>query len=184
VTAAAPAERARAAPILETPRLILRGHRESDIDALEAMMADPETVRFVGGEPLSREQTWRKMIGGAGLWPILGFGYWTVERNADRRPIGQLGFADMKRDLTPSIEGIPEMGWMFARDVAGQGYASEAAAAALAWADGALGVPEIVAIIDAANRASIRVAEKAGFAEREPALYDDAPILLFRRRTA
>ena len=52
----------------------------------------------------------------------------------------------------------------------------------LAWADEVLQAPEIVAIIDADNRASIRVAEKCGFNENEPATYRGEPILLFRRK--
>jgi RimJ/RimL family protein N-acetyltransferase len=85
--------------------------------------------------------------------------------------------------MTPSIEGIPEMGWLLAPHAHGRGIATEAILAALDWADrGGLPGPEIVAIIDAANLASIRVAEKAGFSTREDATYNNAPIQLFRRR--
>jgi RimJ/RimL family protein N-acetyltransferase len=93
-----------------------------------------------------------------------------------------VGFADFKRGMTPSIDGLPEMGWIFAPEAQGRGYASEAVAAGLRWADAALAAPEIVAIIDPGNAPSIRVAEKAGFAEREEAVYKEQPILLFRRR--
>ena len=98
---------------------------------------------------------------------MFGYGYWAVERREDGRFIGQIGFADFKRDMTPSIEGLPEMGWLFAADAFGQGYASEAVGAGLDWIDRALAPAEVVAIIDEANVASIRVAEKAGFARRE-----------------
>jgi RimJ/RimL family protein N-acetyltransferase len=75
------------------------------------------------------------------------------------------------------------MGWMLAPQAQGRGLATEAVLGALGWADaGGLAEREIVAIIDAANLASIRVAEKAGFTIREDATYKDAPILLFRRR--
>ena len=72
------------------------------------------------------------------LWSLLGYGYWAVERREDGAMIGQIGFADFKRDMAPGIEDLPEMGWMFAREASGQGYATEAAAAALAWADATL----------------------------------------------
>jgi RimJ/RimL family protein N-acetyltransferase len=147
------------------------------------MMADAEVMRHIGGRPLVREEAWRKLLCGHGLWTLVGYGYWAVERRADGVMIGQIGFADFKRGIDPEIENIPEMGWLFAREAFGQGYATEAAAAALSWADRTLGVPEIVAIIDAANAPSIRVAEKAGFAERQMADYRDEPILLFRRRS-
>jgi RimJ/RimL family protein N-acetyltransferase len=73
------------------------------------------------------------------------------------------------------------MGWIIAPQAHGQGYATEAVLAALAWADEALGKREIVAIISHGNAASIRVAEKGGFRIREEAAYKEEPILLFRR---
>ena len=130
---------------------------------------------------LKREDAWRKLLCVAGLWPILGYGYWAVERREDGRFIGQVGFADFKRDMTPSIEGLPEMGWLFAADTFGNGYASEAVRAGLGWIDQAMAPAQTVAIIDEANHASIRVAEKAGFARREEGVYRGEPILVFRR---
>ncbi|MGQ0661917.1 GNAT family N-acetyltransferase [Sphingosinicella sp.] len=170
-----------AAPVLETARLTLRPFRASDADAQAAMMGDPIVTRHLGGQPFSREEGWRKLLCGAGLWTLFGYGYWAVERRDDGRFIGQVGFADFRRDMTPRIEGLPEMGWLFAADTFGQGYASEAVAAGLDWIDRALAPAQIVAIIDEANGASIRVAEKAGFAGREPATYRSEPILIFRR---
>ena len=169
------------APVLETERLRLRGFRASDLDAQWASMTDPDVVRFLGGVPQSREETWRKILGSPGLWALLGYGYWVAERRSDGAYLGQIGFADFKRDMTPGIEGIPEMGWIMSRNAQGQGYASEAVLAALAWADEALGGGEIVAIISHENAASIRIAEKGGFSRREEAVYKGEPILLFRR---
>ena len=170
------------APLVETARLRLRGFRASDLDAQARMLGDPAVMHYVGGIGLSREDSWRRVIGAAGLWTLLGYGYWAVERREDGAMIGQVGFADFKRAMAPSIEGLPEMGWIFAPAAHGQGYASEAVAGALDWADRVLRAPEIVAIIDAANAPSIRVAEKAGFSACEQATYRNEPILLFRRR--
>jgi RimJ/RimL family protein N-acetyltransferase len=169
------------APVLHTERLTLRPFRAGDADAQAAMMGDSEVMRHLGGHPLAREDSWRKLLCGHALWSLLGFGYWAVERRDGGAMIGQVGFADFQRDLAPSISGLPEMGWLFAREAAGQGFATEAAAAGLAWIDEALGPPETVAMIDIANTPSIRVAEKCGFAGRETALYRGESILLFRR---
>jgi RimJ/RimL family protein N-acetyltransferase len=169
-------------PPIETARLRLRAFRESDLEAHAAVMADPEVVRHLGGTPFSREDSWRRICTACGLWPLLGYGYWAVERRADGAYVGQAGFSDFKRDMQPSIEGMPEMGWIFAPFAQGQGYASEAVAAGLAWADEALPGREIAAIIDPGNAPSIRVAEKTGFSSPEDATYRGAPILLFRRR--
>lgn len=170
------------APVLRTGRLTLRPFRASDADAQAAMMGDAVVMHHLGGQPLSREDSWRKLLNGHAFWSLLGYGYWAVERRSDGVMIGQIGFADFKRAVTPAIETIPEMGWLFAREAFGQGYATEAGMAALDWADATLAAPEIVAIIDADNVASIRVAEKCGFNENEPATYRGEPILLFRRK--
>ena len=147
-------------------------------------MADAEVMRHLGGQPIAREDAWRKLLNGAGLWSLFGYGYWAVERRSDGAMLGQVGFADFKRDMTPGIEGIPEAGWLLGRAAFGQGYATEAVRAALDWADAALRANEIVAIINADNVASIRVAEKCGFGPPEPASYKGEPILLFRRSTS
>ncbi len=168
-------------PVIETKRLRLREFRQSDLDPQAETLRDEAVVRHLGGRPFGREDVWRKMVTGRGLWELLGYGYWCVERVEDGAYLGQIGFADFKRGMEPSIEGIPEMGWIFAPAAQGQGYATEAGAAALQWADVNLGPREFVAIISHANAASIRVAEKCGFSMREEATYNDAPILLFRR---
>jgi RimJ/RimL family protein N-acetyltransferase len=169
-------------PTVETARLRLRALHETDLDAHAALLGDPETVRFLGGHIVSREDAWRKLLSGFGMWAILGFGYWTVEDRADGTYLGQVGFADFKRGVMPPVEGLPEMGWMLSPRAQGKGIATEAALGALAWADQTWGRREIVAIIDEANIASIRVAEKTGFSSHEPATYKDEPILIFRRR--
>ena len=170
-------------PTVETARLRLRASRPSDLAGYAAMLADAEAVRFVGGHVFTREESWRKLLAIPGLWFLLGYGYWAVEEKESGAYLGQVGFADFKRDMIPSIEGIPEMGWMLVPHAQGRGFATEAILGALGWADGG-GLPgrEIAAIIDPDNLASIRVAEKAGFAVREDASYHGEPILLLRRR--
>ena len=169
------------APYIETERLLLRPFRQDDLAAQAATLADPDVVRFLGGTPMSREETWRRMLAAPGLWTLLGFGYWALENRADGSYVGQIGFADFKRDMRPSIEGLPEMGWILSPNAHGRGFASEAVAGAIDWAIGQGIGAQIVAIISHGNQASIRVAEKAGFDVREEAVYKDEPILLFRR---
>ena len=171
-------------PILETERLRLREFREGDLERWAAVMADPATVRFVGNQRLTREETWRRLLTSGGLWPMYGFGYWAAERKEDGLLVGHVGLADFKRDMNPSIEGLPEAGWIFAPDAHGQGYASEGLRAVLEWADRELAGREIVAIIDPDNAPSIRLAERCGFSGREEASYKSEPILLLRRPAA
>ncbi len=171
----------RAAPTIETARLRLRAHTHDDFAPILAMVSDGENMRHISGAQ-PREEAWRRMLAGPGCWALLGYGYWVVERLSDGAVIGQAGLADFKRDMTPSIEGIPELGYVFAAQAHGQGYAGEAVAAILDWSDRTLDAEEIVAIIGADNAPSIRLAERNGFALREEARYKEAPILLFRRR--
>lgn len=145
------------------------------------MLGDAEVMRHLTGAGIAREDAWRRLLQGPGLWAMLGYGYWSVERRSDGRYIGQLGFADFKRDMEPSLEGLPEMGWLFAAEVHGQGFASEGVAAALAWADEALKEQEIVAIISPANAPSIRLAERVGFVRSEETRYKSEATLVFRR---
>ncbi|HET7577498.1 MAG TPA: GNAT family N-acetyltransferase [Sphingomicrobium sp.] len=169
------------APLIETERLRLRPFRADDLEPLTAMWADPEVVRFIGGNPLSREDTWRRSLAACGQWPYTGFGYWIVELKSDGRVVGQAGFADFKRDMEPNITGEPELGYVFHPSVHGQGIAFEACKAAVDWADEALNAPSYPAIISPENGPSIRLAEKLGF-EREPdGTYRGEAIALFRR---
>jgi RimJ/RimL family protein N-acetyltransferase len=168
------------APRIETPRIILRSVEARDLDDHAAMLADPEFMRHLG-PPAAREDAWRRLLQGPGLWAVLGYGYWSVERREDGAYLGQIGFADFKRELAPSLEGLPEMGWLLVRHAQGQGYAGEGVAAALAWADEALAAPEIVAIISPGNAPSLRLAERNGFVRADEAPYKGDPILIFRR---
>ena len=101
-------------PIVETARLRLRGHRAEDFDDCAAMWADPSVVRHIGGRPFPAEETWTKILRYAGLWALLGFGYWAVEEKASGRYVGDVGLADFKRDVQPSFDGAPEIGWALA----------------------------------------------------------------------
>jgi RimJ/RimL family protein N-acetyltransferase len=62
----------------------------------------------------------------------LSYGYWAVEEKTSGRYVGELGFADFKRDIVPSIEGMPELGWALVPQFHGKGYATEALRAAVA----------------------------------------------------
>jgi len=169
------------APTLETERLILRAFRAEDLEPLAAMWSDPEVVRYIGGNPLSREDTWRRSLAACGQWPYTGFGYWIAELKGEGRVVGQIGFADFKRDMEPSLVGEPELGYVFAPSVHGQGIAFEACKAALDWADATLNALSYPAIIGPENQASIRLAEKLGFVREPDGVYRGEPIALFRR---
>lgn len=169
------------APTIETERTILRPHHRSDFEAYAAMQADPAMMRFVGGTVRTREESWLRFLRHPGLWSMLGFGYFAVEDRATGAFIGEAGFHDMLRDMTPSIEGLPEAGWSLAGAVHGRGIATEVVRAMLAWSDANLPHEGTVCIIDVDHEVSMRLAKRAGYLQDGEALYKGNVVRLFRR---
>ncbi|MFN2527380.1 MAG: GNAT family N-acetyltransferase [Candidatus Baltobacteraceae bacterium] len=172
---------AASAPQLETSRLILRAHRADDLAACAAMWADPNVVRHIGGKPSTVQATWYRMMRYGGLWPLLSYGYWAAVEKASGLFIGELGFADFKREMEPSIEGIPELGWAFASPFHGKGFATEALHALAAWGDEHIDAPLTVCIIDPQNIPSVRVAQKTGYVEKVRSSLVGEETILFER---
>jgi len=169
------------APRLETERLIMRSFTRADLDAHAQKLANPDVVRHLGGQLFNREDSWRRLTMAVGQWPLLGYGYWAVEDKATGLMVGEVGFADFERGMTPDISGAPEMGWVFDTSAHGKGLAGEAARAALDWIDATYAPPEITAIISIENAKSMRLAERLGFTREPDAIYRDELIALFRR---
>ncbi len=169
------------APDLETDRLILRAHTREDFEDCAAMWADPAVVRHISNSPSTLEQCWSRLLRYAGHWALLGFGYWVVQSKDDGRYIGEVGFADYKRDISPSLAGRPEAGWVLKADEHGHGFASEAVARIHQWADINLRVPETVCIVNPEHAASINVAFKAGYAKDTIGRYQNNPTLIMVR---
>jgi len=170
-----------AAPTIETARLRLRAHGLADFDSSAAMWGDADVARFIGGKPSTREETWGRLMRYAGHWTLLGYGYWVVEEKSSGRFAGEVGLADMKREMTPSLDGMPEAGWALETWAHGKGFATEAVKAVLAWGEGRFGVGTTSCIIAPENVASIRVAEKCGYREFARTTYKGAPTIQFRR---
>lgn len=170
-----------AVPELATDRLRLRAHRADDHAGCSAIWSHPDVVRHIGGRPFSPEESWRRLLQYRGMWQMLGYGYWAVEEIASGKYIGDVGFGDLRRDLQPSLEGMLEFGWVLSPQAHGNGYASEAVEAASTWAATHFAERRMVCIIAPENRASIRVAEKAGFRLWQSSTYHENPTLIFSR---
>jgi len=168
----------RPAPTLETGRLQLRGLRADDLRALAALWSDPQVTHFLGGRPLTTEETWRKALGGAAQWSLFGFGYWVVLDRSDKL-IGHMGFADFRRGLLPEMDDAPELGYVFASSTHGQGLAGEACRAALDWLDAEHGT-ESWAIISPGNAPSLKLADRLSFNVVTEADYHGPTVVLKR----
>jgi RimJ/RimL family protein N-acetyltransferase len=166
---------------LETDRLTLRRHVLADFDESAAMWADPIVTRHIGGRPFTREEVWTKLLRYVGHWQLLGFGYWVVREKSSRDFVGEVGFADFKREMVPSLEGMAEIGWVLASRAHGKGYATEAVRAAIAWCDERLCGARTACIIDPDNALSIRVARKCGYDEKLRTTYKGSDVILYER---
>lgn len=168
-------------PRLVTERTMLRGHRLDDFDASAQMWADLSVVRRISGRPSTRAESWSRLLRHIGHWRALGFGYWVVEDRRSGAFLGEVGFADYRRDIDPPLDGIPDIGWVLTVAAHGRGLASETAAAAVRWGDDNLAADKTVCIMAPDHAASIRVAEKTGYREAGTATYMDEPTLVMER---
>lgn len=168
-------------PVLETPRLLLRGRTLADFPAYAAIWANPAVVRFTSRAPVSEEDAWTKFVRMEGLWRVTGFGWWIVEEKATQRVIGEIGAADFRRDIKPSLAGMPEFGWMIDPIAQGKGYAKEALGAALRWADAKFRDAVYCCIIDDENTPSIKVAVTHGFQRVGVGVYKGGDVSIYHR---
>ncbi|WP_198157296.1 GNAT family N-acetyltransferase [Candidatus Nucleicultrix amoebiphila] len=110
----------------------------------------------------------------------MGFGYWRVEEKSTQRFVGDVGFADFKRDMIPALES-PEMGCALAYPFHGQSYGYEAVKAVTAWGDAYLKEKKTCCIIRPENLPSLRLAEKCGYQQQHLTSYKGHETLVLSR---
>lgn len=138
------------------------------------MSADPEVMRYIGdGRVLDTGQSWREAATHIGHWALRGYGQWALERREDGASIGRAGLWN-----PPGWPGL-EVGWKLARHAWGQGYATEAGGAAIEWAWGNLDAQRLISLIQPANAASIRVAERLGMKRLRESTLSGQDVVIF-----
>jgi RimJ/RimL family protein N-acetyltransferase len=145
--------------MIETPRLILRPWRDSDLPLFAEQNADPVVMRFLIG-PLSRAASDAYAEAAMQHLAETGYGKWAVEAPGIASFIGAAGLSRVRFEasFTPAVE----VAWRLHRRYWGQGYATEAAQAAIEDGFSRVGLKEIVAITTLGNIPSIRVMERLG----------------------
>ena len=141
---------------LETQRLVFRLFTEKDLDPYAAMCADAEVMRFLGGRPMNRGESWRQVATMLGHWQLRGYGMWALEERQTGIFVGRVGFID-----PPGWPGF-ELGWALARPFWGRGLAFEAAQTALDHAFLRLGRDHVISLVHPDNTRSLRLAERLG----------------------
>jgi RimJ/RimL family protein N-acetyltransferase len=147
--------------VIETERLLLRAWQPSDEAPFAALNADPEVTRYLRG-PMRRDESDELLAQIRGHWQEHGFGLYAVEIKDSSAFAGFVGLA--VPSFLPEVLPAVEVGWRLAREHWGEGYATEGARASLAHGFAALGLAQIISIIDPRNAASVRVAERLGMA--------------------
>jgi RimJ/RimL family protein N-acetyltransferase len=159
--------------VIETKRLILRPWRPSDRAPFVAMSADPAVMETLGGV-LTENEALAEIARREAVIACFGFGRWVVERRSDGAFVGVVGLAPVHESL-PLPAGF-EMGWRLVRDAWGQGYATEAAKAAIADGLDRGGLTEVFAFTSRPNLRSQAVMERIGM-QRTSTLDFDHPTL-------
>jgi len=143
--------------VLTTQRLVLREMTGADLDHIAALFGDEEVMRYYP-KPMTREESHAWVAWNQRLYRSLGFGLWAMVVRDTGEFAGDCG-------LTPQyVDGIKEIevGYHVRPSLQGQGYATEAAAAARDFARDKLFLSRLIAIINPENTPSQRVASKIG----------------------
>ena len=149
------------------------------------MWSNLDVVRYIGGRPFSATESWARLLRYAGHWTLMGYGYWLLEDRQTGQFLGEVGLADHRRETQPSVLGQPEAGWVLAPHAQGRGFAREAIACVLQWADTYLDSTTTVCIIHVDHARSIQLARTFGFGQQQLISYmQEATLLMVRERGA
>ena len=160
---------------LTTERLRLRPFTQADHQAIHAVYADPEVMRYVGHGPhrtMSETANALRIYGE--VLERRGFSFLAVTERDGGAVVGDGGLHPLAGQ-GPDVE----LGYTLARGVWGRGYATELGRALVEHAFGQLRVSRVVAQVEPANLASRRVLEKLGMSERELRTAYGRPHLLY-----
>lgn len=141
---------------LETERLRLRTFQPNDLEIYaERIFGDPAVMKYLPArsDALPIERAQRTMDFFNAEWTKASYGPWAVERAADGELIGHCGLR-----YIPEI-GETEMLYAFGRAYWGQGYATEAARASVAFGFDVIKLDRVIALAVPENIGSRKVME-------------------------
>lgn len=159
------------APVLTTPRLILRQIGEADLDAHMALLNTPAVMQYLGGVQPRSVIAAKHEASRAGF-ATDGFGFMIMEERDTGAMVGHCGLRRVAHPLAPNPDDF-EIGWLVRQDRWRRGYAHEAMRAVIDWGFGTFRAPRIVALTVAANVGSWRLMEKLGMARRPDLDFND-----------
>ena len=154
----------------ETARLILRDWREDDWAPFWEATNTPAVMRWLGGvcDADKREGAQQRLLS---YKRDHGHTFWAIERKSDGAILGFCGLKRSNQQGGPI--GMMEVGWRLREDAWGQGYAREAATAALDLAFRRFGADEVIALTVARNEASWGLMKRLGMRRRADLDFDN-----------
>ena len=158
--------------VAQTARLILRREEPGDLNVWLAHVNTPEVMAKVGGvQPREKvAESFARMAAEAD-GPL---GFYFIALKQDGTLVGKAGLSRIETPQAPEeLQGAVQAGWTLRADVWGQGYAREAAGAALALAFGPLALPRIYAQTSERNTASWGLMKRLGMTRRADLDYED-----------
>lgn len=152
-----------------------------DHAGLVDLLADDEVRRHLGNRPTGAAEEFNRLCRNAGSWALFGYGIFTCRARGTDEVLGICGVFHSWRGFGDGLDDTPEIGWIFARKTWGQGLASEAARASLAWFDAAFPGRRVACMINDTNLPSLAVAAKMGFVRYGVHDDEDTALILLER---
>jgi RimJ/RimL family protein N-acetyltransferase len=162
-------------PTLTTPRLFLRAWTPEDAEALFTILQEKDLLRYFPRTippPLDRVE--RYIAHHLAQWQERGYGHWAVVLHPSNQLIGWNGL-----EYLPETSET-EVAYLLSNKYWGQGFATEAARAAIDYGFGTVGLKQIIGLTHPENIASQRVLEKCGLAFIDRALYFGMELCRYR----
>ncbi|MDN5801426.1 GNAT family N-acetyltransferase [Psychrobacter sp. AOP22-C1-22] len=161
--------------VLETERLFLRQWQPADFAVFAEMNADPEVMRYF---PKLLTPKVSNMIANKCQQLIAdqGWGLWAVSLKDGSKTSGNfIGFVGLNKTHTDmSFAPAVEIAWRLRKEFWGQGYATEAARASLAFAFNELALNEVVSFTAAINKRSQLIMQRIGMTNMQDNFYHPA----------
>ena len=150
--------------VLTTPRLRLEPMTDEHLDGLNALNSDPEVMRYLGGQPETRDETMAVIERVKGRWQERGYSWWTIFDRETGGIVGAGAIQNLRREATllPDPACPLEIGWRLRRDTWGRGLATQAAFAMGDFVFDTLHANELLAVCHPDNTASASVMARLG----------------------
>ena len=159
---------------ITTERIFFKKPQSTDLVCLHSCFGDYETTKYWRpGVSLSLADTQVRLAAMIDHWEQHGFGDWILTEKLTGKFIGFCGlhFIDAMEEVN--------VGYMLEKSNWGLGYATEAVIASVQFGFHSLTLKKIVAVIQPPNKASKKVAERAGLIFWKNIVWQSSPRIVY-----